>query len=126
MQKAISTRVWTTLFSASKGQNWDCKSESERGKVSFPLEFLAMKFHSRLAHPQLGSDVLILTQWATHLSGPFSTTVMRGGVLLVITCSVFVQIKKCCIKLLFLLNSGQFQIEAYFYHHGKRARNPDT
>lgn len=25
-----------------------------------------------------------------------------------------------------LLNSGQFQIEARFYHHEEQARNPDT
>lgn len=57
------------------------------------------------------------SEWAMHFSDHLSMTVMRESMLLVITCFVFVQIKKCWIKPLFLLSSGQFQIETYFYHH---------
>lgn len=36
------------------------------------------------------------------------------------------QIEQCWIKNSFVLNSGQFRIEAYFYHHEEQTRNPDT
>lgn len=72
------------------------------------------------------SCVLILTQSeATHFSGHFSSTAMRVKVLFVITSFVFLQVKQCWIKTLFLLNSAQFQIEAYFYHE-EQTRNPVT
>lgn len=66
--------------------------------------------------------------WATHFSGHFdydSDERERECVLLVITCFVFLHIKKRWIKTLFLLNSRQFQIEAYFNHREEQTRSPD-
>lgn len=108
-----------------KGKNEDCKSESERGDVCFPQPLLLDFILAWLTQDWEANGLCSPSdsEWATHFSGHLVCQWWEKNYSTHLVC---VLARKHWRTLLFLLYSGQFQVEGYYYHHEEQASHPDA